>query len=346
MTDFFSHFPTDNDIIVQMRPATSTSCASSVRSVRCSNAPKNSTTRRPRAFRVCAEKDDTPGAPSSPSQSSSEDLIARLKAAEQEAKQLKQKLEAVNQMNQASTGSQPTTSTATSRIDGADLRRETLSFVENKPRNWLSESDIEFFTGGGPSELEEGGEDLHREDSSGSIDRLVQRRLIIGVSLSAALGAFALVPTEQLQPPPSKPLFFYLVPLLRVRSLLDEVLAVAGEGDYEQMSRLLSQIEGPPNNVQQNLKSASASLASSDGRLAQRADALGRDVYEYLKGVDYQTYFESRVGRGGGEREREFFEYSTSSAKAAVGKLEEFLRLMPEDQLEAAKEVNSNSGGL
>jgi hypothetical protein len=45
----------------------------------------------------------------------------------------------------------------------------------------------------------------------------VQRRLIIGVGLSAALGAFALVPTEQLQPAPSKPLFFYLVPLLRVR---------------------------------------------------------------------------------------------------------------------------------
>ena len=45
----------------------------------------------------------------------------------------------------------------------------------------------------------------------------MQRRLIIGVGLSAALGAFALVPTEQLQPAPSKPLFFYLVPLLRVR---------------------------------------------------------------------------------------------------------------------------------
>lgn len=46
---------------------------------------------------------------------------------------------------------------------------------------------------------------------------LLQRRLIGGIGLSLALGAFALVPTEKLQAPPSKPLFFYLVPLLRVQ---------------------------------------------------------------------------------------------------------------------------------
>lgn len=39
----------------------------------------------------------------------------------------------------------------------------------------------------------------------------------MGLGLTAALGAFALVPTEKLQPPPSKPLFFYLVPLLRIQ---------------------------------------------------------------------------------------------------------------------------------
>jgi hypothetical protein len=45
----------------------------------------------------------------------------------------------------------------------------------------------------------------------------LQRRLIIGIGLSAALGAFALVPTEALRPRPSKPLFLYLVPLLRIQ---------------------------------------------------------------------------------------------------------------------------------
>ena len=41
-----------------------------------------------------------------------------------------------------------------SRIDGGDLRRETLFSVESKQRNWLSESDVSFFTGGGPSEAD------------------------------------------------------------------------------------------------------------------------------------------------------------------------------------------------
>lgn len=45
---------------------------------------------------------------------------------------------------------------------------------------------------------------------------LPQRRLILGLVAAAGLGAFALVPTQELQlAKPSKPLFFYLVPLLR-----------------------------------------------------------------------------------------------------------------------------------
>lgn len=45
---------------------------------------------------------------------------------------------------------------------------------------------------------------------------LPQRRLILGLVAAAGLGAFALVPTQELQlSKPSKPLFFYLVPLLR-----------------------------------------------------------------------------------------------------------------------------------
>jgi A/G-specific adenine glycosylase len=44
----------------------------------------------------------------------------------------------------------------------------------------------------------------------------LQRRLLLGVLASVGLGAFALVPTQELQlSKPSKPLFFYLVPLLR-----------------------------------------------------------------------------------------------------------------------------------
>ena len=87
---------------------------------------------------------------------------------------------------------------------------------------------------------------------------IVRRRLLIGLGLTAAAGAFALIPTERLQPAPSKPLFFYLVPLVRAQVLLKEAEKVIPEGNYEQLRAVLARIEGPPNNIQENLRSAAA----------------------------------------------------------------------------------------
>ena len=55
---------------------------------------------------------------------------------------------------------------------------------------------------------------------------VLQRRLLLGVVATVALGAFALVPTDALRPGrPSKPLFLYLIPLIRVQvSLLLAIL--------------------------------------------------------------------------------------------------------------------------
>ena len=74
----------------------------------------------------------------------------------------------------------------------------------------LNESDVAFFTGEGPGETSAGGGTTAEEQA------VVQRRLLLGLLATAGLGAFALVPTEKLSlSPPSKPLFFYLVPLVR-----------------------------------------------------------------------------------------------------------------------------------
>lgn len=45
----------------------------------------------------------------------------------------------------------------------------------------------------------------------------MQRRLLIGIGLTVAAGAFAIIPTSSLRGKPSKPLFFYLVPLLKIQ---------------------------------------------------------------------------------------------------------------------------------
>jgi hypothetical protein len=57
----------------------------------------------------------------------------------------------------------------------------------------------------------------------------VQRRLLIGVGLTVALGAFALVPTDALRiDKPSKPLYLYLIPLMRIQVCPRSVAAPGG----------------------------------------------------------------------------------------------------------------------
>ena len=47
---------------------------------------------------------------------------------------------------------------------------------------------------------------------------LLQKRVLIGGLVTLGLGAFALVPTEALRLKPSKPMYFYVVPLLRIKA--------------------------------------------------------------------------------------------------------------------------------
>jgi hypothetical protein len=55
----------------------------------------------------------------------------------------------------------------------------------------------------------------------------MQRRLLLGLGAAVVLGGLALVPLDVLTPAPSKPLFLYLTPLVRV-----EVSTVFGAGRH------------------------------------------------------------------------------------------------------------------
>jgi hypothetical protein len=272
-----------------------------------------------------------------------EDLIARLRAAEGEAQRLKAELAAAQgAASGAESDAEPASPRRPSRIDGGDLRRETLAFAPSKERNWLQETDTDFFTGGGPSEAEGAGGGASAAEAAE-----VRRRLLLGAGLALAAGAFALVPTDRLAPPPSKPLFLYLLPLLRVEALLIEVEALAPAGDYEALRAALARIEGAPNDLQANLRAAASALP--DARASAAASAVARDVYEYVSGIDYQQYYDSMGGaRGarGGAVSAELFEYSARSARAARASLAAFLALMPREALEGARESLAQQSGL
>lgn len=74
---------------------------------------------------------------------------------------------------------------------------------------------------------------------------------------------------------------------------------------------------------------------------AGQAAEVARDCYEYVKEIDYQNYYDSMggaPGKRGGAAQKDLFEFSLRSAAAAQRKLQEFLALMPRDQLDAAKQ--------
>lgn len=165
------------------------------------------------------------------------------------------------------------------------------------------------------------------------------RRLIIGGVATAAAAAFALVPTDSLRVTrPSKPLFLYLEPVIAALPLLAQAGDAGSEARWDELAGLLSTINGPLA-LPANLKAAAAH-ADVDPEKRVRAQALSRDAGEYVAQIDYDAYFDSvgGVGTKGGARELQFAQFSAGAAKAAAGRIDQFLRVMPGEAVSAARE--------
>ena len=202
---------------------------------------------------------------------------------------------------------------------------------------------MDFFTRGGPGEAggvgEEGG--MSEADSA-----TVSRRLAVGGVLTAGLGALALIPSEDVELPASlplvggpeggAPLFLSLVPLLRARGQLDYLEPLLRQGDVDEARSALGGVLGEPLQLQRNLEAAARALeAGSASR--ERARRLIPDILEYTRGVDFDTYFDTRATRPSGAELAKFTDYSLQSLRKAGGELDAFLALMPKEQLEAAR---------
>ena len=102
------------------------------------------------------------------------------------------------------------------------------------------------------------------------------------------------------------------------------------------LASALARIQGPPLELEANLRAAAAHADVTARREA--VQELARDAIEYVASVDYNSYFESVGGSGlrGGTREAAFADFSTRAADAAKAKIAAFLALMPADAVEAA----------
>uniref|UniRef100_A0A7S0WMP1 Uncharacterized protein n=1 Tax=Pyramimonas obovata TaxID=1411642 RepID=A0A7S0WMP1_9CHLO len=265
-------------------------------------------------------------------QESSEDVAARLAKAEAEAAELRKMLAEVQAPSDEELAkAKPVT--ANKRVDGTGFRETIWSVQKGRGddattvetgEQWLQEGDVTFFTGDGPSELGESA-GMSEEDKS-----TVTRRLLIGLGGVAAFIAIANIPDKEVRPKPSKPLFFYLVPLVRVQNLLPDLEATVKSGNATAVKAAVQSVLGSPNNAKDNL--SNAALCLDDDKDYERAKGIAVEFAEYMSTVDFSEYFDSRAAIS--EKQVTF---SVQAVKAAEAKLAQFLAFMPAEQLEAAR---------
>lgn len=268
----------------------------------------------------------------------SEDVIARLRAAEEETARLKQQLAQLQQNQPSATagGAAPAAAVLDARpqrIDGTDSRETLFSASRGGKNAWLSEEDVDFITGGGPSEA---------SAISGPTDEqqaLIQRRVLMGAVATAGLAAFALVPTKDLRLKPARPLYFYLAGLVRVQEQLVQIQELVDNADWDTLRLILPRITGPPGDAKANLFDAIALL--DDRSVVARAEDVAGDFLECVQNIDSpRKYFDAMPTRQiSGAQNAEFVRFSSGALGRARSKLAEFLALMPRDAVATAKQV-------
>lgn len=212
------------------------------------------------------------------------------------------------------------------RIDGTGDRETPWS---GKRSAWLSEADVDFFTGGGATESV--------APLSAEAQATVGRRVAIGAVASLGLAAFALVPTKDLRVvKPTKPMFFYITQLLQAQAQLDQCSSLVEDAQWDSLRLILPRIKRNPTNAEGALFDIIALL---DAPVASKAEPLAAEFLEYLELMDYNKYFDSMPTRKvTGAENAEFVAFSSKALKSAQARLKSFLALLPSDQLQAAQQ--------
>ena len=169
---------------------------------------------------ISTQQDDSPM-----TEGNMADMMAKLAAAEAEAEKLR------SELKESAKAPVPTgtidelakqkPAKPENRIDGKGGRETLFGTSKNSGDAWLKDG-MQFLARDQPSELGESVE-MSKEDQD-----TVNRRLAIGL-----LGTGIFVGLSQISfeaPAPSKPLFFYLVPLVKTRELLKQAADLAENG--------------------------------------------------------------------------------------------------------------------
>lgn len=177
------------------------------------------------------------------------------------------------------------------------------------------------------------------EGAEGSMDaqeakRIVTRRLIIGGGLAGGALALAMFDLPLLLSPPSKPLFFYVAPLVRLQLALEGIEGQAGVMDAFAFLSQLKFAVGSIDAVRENLVSATVLL--DDSAKQQTAKQLAFEIVDYLQQADYSNYFDN-LGAPTPSQQVEFVRFSLQAIQAARSRLIAFLSCLPQEVVQSAR---------
>ncbi|XRB07855.1 ubiquitin-like modifier-activating enzyme [Pycnococcus provasolii] len=282
------------------------------------------------------------------------DLSERLRAAEEEARLLREQLADQMGGNPAAADDDdevtppsgaPSSKPAkpANRIDGVG-QRETLGFKRKDTfTGGLVESDLEreglllegWMTGNGPSENITGSPGMSDEAK-----QTVNRRILLGAAAIAGFAAFALIPTEQLEQTSNAPVFMQLEAVATLQLRLDEAAKFADDGNADGYRALLESMTGNDDrNAYTILKKAGLRL--DDAAKRERARVLSIEVRDALD--EALQYFDAMAAPGvikgaallaNDERRR----FAKTAATSTAAKLSEFARLYGREDREAGAE--------
>ncbi|KAG6556891.1 hypothetical protein Mapa_001471 [Marchantia paleacea] len=286
---------------------------------------------RRRAHARASSSDDQQNSAVTTSESEKEELAAKLAAAEAEAEALKRELALRRAGSKDGDLAKLKPATPEKRIDGTGFRETMFSVPgqneKQSSKKWgLTEAEL-FMSKGAPTE----GMGLQGEAMEEGAEKLVTRRLIGGIGLTVVALGLATVKLPAILSRPSKPLFFYLAYILRLKETL-ETLEATGS-DAKVVESQLARAYGSSDELKDNFLSAAALL---DGGDVDQATKLSYDIFEYLFQANSSKYFDD-FGQPTVAQQAEFLKFSLQSIQAARSKIQEFLRLVPADALDASK---------
>ncbi|MCO5580515.1 hypothetical protein L7F22_034383 [Adiantum nelumboides] len=219
-----------------------------------------------------------------------EQLAAKLAAAEAEAEVLKKELAARRSARDVDLAKLKP-AIPEKRIDGMGFRETLFSGTgkesdgETKdPNSWgLLEAELFLSKGASAEGSSLGGRAL--EDNS---DEIVKRRLLIGLGITVVAVGLSFLKLPQGFVKPSKPLFFFLGPIVRLREKLK--LIEDSSSDVDSVRQRLQQALDPTDVSKDTFLSAAGWLEGAD---ADKAVALTFTIFDYLNQADYNKYFEA-----------------------------------------------------